>query len=139
MYPIPNNVDWSATAAWIALVVSIIGTIAGPIITTILTNRHQLNLRNLDIKERMLSQKELDIKECISSIGACVAFPTTETICLCGKNFHKVYPYISMEQWPTLDVFYKALVDEDIDTLNTLCPNIIHLLASLLLSNESSL
>ena len=42
-----HQIDWSATAAWIALAISIIS----PAITTILTNRHQLKLRELDIQE----------------------------------------------------------------------------------------
>lgn len=43
-----HQIDWSATAAWIALAISIIS----PAITTILTNRHQLKLRKLDIQEK---------------------------------------------------------------------------------------
>ena len=43
-----HQIDWSATAAWIALAISIIS----PAITTILTNRHQLKLRELDIQEK---------------------------------------------------------------------------------------
>ena len=62
MNPIPNNVDWSATAAWISLVISITGTILGPIITTILTNRHQLKLRRLDLQEKSISEKYSVIK-----------------------------------------------------------------------------
>lgn len=43
-----HQIDWSATAAWIALAISIIS----PAITTILANRHQLKLRKLDIQEK---------------------------------------------------------------------------------------
>lgn len=43
-----HQIDWSATAAWIALAISIIS----PAITTILSNRHQLKLRELDIQEK---------------------------------------------------------------------------------------
>jgi len=41
-------VDWSATAAWIALAVAIIS----PIITTIITNSHQSKLKRLEIVEK---------------------------------------------------------------------------------------
>ena len=58
MPSVPNNVDWSATAAWIALVISIIGTVASPLITTVLTNRHQLKLRALDIKQNSIRTYE---------------------------------------------------------------------------------
>lgn len=46
-----HQIDWSATAAWIALAISIIS----PAITTILANRHQLKLRKLDIQENILT------------------------------------------------------------------------------------
>lgn len=47
-----STFDWNAAAAWIALAISLVGSIAGPIITTILTNRHQLKLRMMDIHEK---------------------------------------------------------------------------------------
>lgn len=36
--------DWSATAAWTALIVSIVGTVLGPIIHSCIDNRHQLKM-----------------------------------------------------------------------------------------------
>lgn len=46
----PQLIDWNSTAAWIALIVSIVGTISSPIINTLLSNRHQLKIRKLDTK-----------------------------------------------------------------------------------------
>ena len=43
-------IDWSATIAWIAFFISLIGTIASPLITTWLTNRYKLKLRELDLQ-----------------------------------------------------------------------------------------
>lgn len=62
----PTNIDWGATAAWIALAVAIIS----PIITTIITNMHQskmkrleiLNTRGLEIIERYLAVTTRQIK-----------------------------------------------------------------------------
>lgn len=55
--PIMTPMDWSATAAWIALAISIVGTIASPIINSILNNRYQLKLHNLDLKNKYQEQR----------------------------------------------------------------------------------
>lgn len=132
MNPIPNNLDWSATAAWIALAISITGTIIGPIVNTILTNLHQLKIHQMESRDKLISERNKVIRDCISSIGSCVAFANVDSIISCGNHFHNVYAYVPKEKWPLLDSFYQALVNQDYKTLTKLCPDIIHLLASLL-------
>lgn len=58
--PDTSNIDWSATAAWIALAVAIIS----PIITTIISNCHQSEMKRLEIMEK----RGLDIIENYISI-----------------------------------------------------------------------
>ena len=69
-----HQIDWSATAAWIALAISIIS----PAITTILTNRHQLKLRELDIQEKHSSTynaaRAATIEDFISKVGKYISF-----------------------------------------------------------------
>jgi len=132
MDPIPNNLDWSATAAWIALAISIIGTIVGPIVTTILTNRHQLKIHQMESYDKAQAEKNQIIRDCISNIGSCVAYANVDNIISCGEHFHSVYAYVSQEKWPLLDSFYQALIEQNGDVLGKMCPEIIHLLASLL-------
>lgn len=133
MHPIPNNVDWSATAAWIALVISVTGTFAGPIVTAILTNRHQLKLRKLDIAEKAESERIQIIQQCISSIGARMAYPNDSNSTNFGNDFFPVYAYVSIEQWETLDTFYQAATSrQNFQTAKKMLPQVIHLLASLL-------
>lgn len=50
-----TSIDWSATAAWIALAVAIIS----PIITTIISNFHQAKMKHLEI----LENRGLDVIE----------------------------------------------------------------------------
>ncbi|CUP51876.1 hypothetical protein [Enterocloster clostridioformis] len=47
---IPNNTDWSATAAWIALAISIIT----PTISLLLNNIHQRKLKQLELMKHPL-------------------------------------------------------------------------------------
>lgn len=133
MYPIPNNLDWSATAAWIALAISIVGTIVGPIVTTILTNRHQLKIHQMQALDRANTEKDQIIRDCISSIGSCIAYGNNDNIISCGKCFPKIYSYVPLEKWPLLDSFYQALAEHNGDALAEMYPEIIHLLASLLI------
>ena len=133
MKPIPNNVDWSATAAWIALVISVTGTFAGPIITAILTNRHQLKLRKLDIAEKISSERMQVIQQCISSIGAYMATINDSNKTNLGKDFYAVYAYVPLNQWEMLDTFYlSATSNKNFQTAKEMLPQVIHLLASLL-------
>lgn len=43
-----KSIDWSATAAWIALVVAIVS----PVITAIISNHHQAKMKHLEIIEK---------------------------------------------------------------------------------------
>ena len=50
---IPNNTDWSATSAWIALAISIIT----PTISLLLNNIHQRKLKQLELQTKNTFQK----------------------------------------------------------------------------------
>lgn len=132
MTPIPNNVDWSATAAWIALAISITGTIAGPLINTVLANRHQLKLRQLDLQEKSLSEKYDVLKKCISEIGSCIANPDSINMSEFGRAYFPVYAYVPKQHWELLDAFYAAVNSPDFDNAEQMHPQIIHLLSELL-------
>lgn len=128
--------DWSATAAWIALAISIIGTIASPLITTILTNRHQRSLRELEIKQRATEQYDerrfLAINTFISMSGKCLSHPNNDNVREFGACFHNIYPYVSRELWTTLDDLYSAVTSNNWGHARELHPNIIHELAGIL-------
>ena len=112
---IPNNVDWSATAAWIALVISIIGTIVGPIVTTILTNQHQLKLRELDIAHKNIEEynkeKFATINDFISSVGRCIANPTPALIEDVGAIYYNVYLYVPNSLHKRLNDLHDCISD----------------------------
>lgn len=128
--------DWSATAAWIALAISIIGTIVSPIITSVITNRHQLELRKMDIEQRAVEQynkqRFLAIDSFISKAGRCLAHPTTDNAREFGDCFHNIYPYVSCDLWDKLDKLYSAVISNNWSTAKDLHPEIIHALAEIL-------
>lgn len=133
---IPNNVDWSATAAWIALVVSIIGTIAGPIISSLINNSHQLKIRKLEIQEKTLESYENKRHEIItsflSSVGLFLSHPNTYNIESFGRSFYSVYQYIPESSWNNFDEFYLLCISKNYDLAREKFPTISHELNAIL-------
>lgn len=110
--------DWSATAAWIALVISVIGTIAGPIITALITNNHQLKLRKLDIDEKQISEysehRRYAIENFLSSTSKYLSDCQYKNIEVCGENFFQVYSYVPQNLWEPLNTLYSYICEENI-------------------------
>lgn len=136
MSAIPNNVDWSATAAWIALAISITGTIVGPIITTILTNRYQLKLRELDIKQSAFDSYNSNrfdaINTFISKAGRCLSYLDENSVMDFGGAYHCVYQYVPTEYWDKLDEFYDVLISYKWSEAKQLYPPIARYLSEIL-------
>ena len=125
---IPNNVDWSATAAWIALVISIVGTIIGPIVTALINNQHQLKILRIDLKTKEETERQTVLRSCISGIGLFLSHPNASTLEDFGKVFHTSYAFLPIEKWDTMDSFYALLISEEYEKARQLLPEIIHLL-----------
>ncbi len=106
----PQEIDWNATAAWIALIVSVVGTIASPIITAIITNHHQTELRKLDIQEKNAEEynraKHAAFDAFISDTGRYLTSHGAEATESFSKSFHIIYQYVPCEMWSELDEFY---------------------------------
>lgn len=130
-----GNIDWSATAAWIALAISIVGTILSPIITTILTNRYQLKLRKMDIQQRTVETYETNrftaINAFISKSGKCLFYTDDSSVKELGSVFHCVYQYVPNDYWPVLDNFYLLLISHDWKSAKQEYPEIIHKLSKI--------
>ncbi|MEY8279259.1 hypothetical protein [Blautia marasmi] len=128
--------DWSAIAAWIALAISVTGTIIGPIITTVLANRHQIRLRQLDMHEQTIKDYEERrfqiITSFLSSSGRCLAYMDTNSLAEFGKSYHSVYQYVPQNLWPQLDEFYMLTVENQIAEARNKFPSISHTLIDLL-------
>lgn len=127
-----NTIDWSATAAWIALVISITGTVVGPIVTSVLNNHHQLKMKKLELEESLLSKRIDIMKQCISGIGLVLAYPNSSNLTEFGKSFHNVYMYIPPDKWYDLDCFYNYVISGEIDIAKERCPEVIKMLTETL-------
>lgn len=130
-----NSIDWSATAAWTALIISIVGSIIGPIISAIFTNRHQLKMHQLSSYETQLSRynesRSKVFSDFVSCVGKCIAFCNNENLADCGAAYFQIYQYIPKTYWDSLDKLYVSLCETDLDTASSIYPQIIHLIGEL--------
>ena len=131
-----ESIDSSTIAAFAALMVSIIGTIIGPIVTTMLTNRHQLKLRKLDIRQKNIEAYEerrfLAINTFIAKAGKCLAFQNVESVTEFGEAFHCIYQYVPTNLWNDLDEFYADITAQYWVNARIKYPPITHKLAEIL-------
>ena len=131
-----SSIDWDATAAWAALAISIVGSIISPIITTILTNRYQVKLRQMDIHTNTISAYEKNRFETLNTFiaksGKCLAYFDETSVSELGEFYFQIYQYVPIELWNTLDEFYECLINFDRKNACKMHPLIIHRLAEIL-------
>ena len=127
-----HQIDWSATAAWIALAISIIS----PAITTILTNRHQLRLRELDIQEKHANTYNATrasiIEDFISKVGKYISYSSSTARQECAESFFLIYAYTPQSLWPFLDDLNNKIESNDFTGARELFNGISKSLACLL-------
>lgn len=121
-------VDWNATAAWIALIISVVGTVIGPIVTASLNNTHQLKMYDIQRTQKRMDERECLFKAAIASVGAATGELTPETLTGLGRDLHNVYAFIPFKDWKSLDSFFYYACTYDREHLRELCPSITSLL-----------
>ncbi|GLG06168.1 hypothetical protein ACI3DN_12455 [Sellimonas catena] len=112
------------------------GTIAGPIITALITNKHQLKLRELDIKQAALDNYEQNRFKAINTFfekaGRCLSFLDEESIKDFCSVHHCIYQYLPTDFWDELDTFYNAVIAYKWDIAQNLYPLIVRSLSDIL-------
>lgn len=138
------NYSLADISAFVALIISILGTVISPLVSAYLTNRHALKLRKMDIEE-----KKLDIKENAISLynsqrlnaitnflalsGQCLAYPhNQQSFEAYGKSHFCIYQYVPQDFLKTLDDFYAAMTSYDWEKAKKLYPDITHRLSEML-------
>ena len=129
---IADHANWNSILTLVALILSIVGSFLGPIITSVITNKHQLKLRELDHKDAIHQQREQIIRDCISGIGACLSCSNPESEKKFGESFHAVYSFVDPKYWYKLDFFYNDMISGQRANARERCSDIIQLLIPLL-------
>ena len=100
-------VDWSATAAWIMLALTLVISIISPVITTYLNNRFQLKRIKLENenkeKEVYYQKRQATIDAFISSTGKCIFLANSNSYRELGEAFYSIYLYVPSSLWPDID------------------------------------
>ena len=100
---IPNNTDWSATAAWIALAISIIT----PTISLLLNNIHQRKLKQLELQHETSTDY---YKQCKETYENFITQDSSHLYSLGGNQidyeraYQKLFLYIPKEHWHVLEL-----------------------------------
>ena len=124
-----------ASAAWIALIISVIGTIASPIITALITNRHQVKLRRQDIQQRAYESYCQSRQETIANFLRQVShhiFTKGDDRTIHLTDYHCVYQYVPADSWDNLDLLYDAITSYKWDKAKSIYPSIARQLGEIL-------
>ena len=131
-----QSIDWSAIAAWIAVIISIIGVSVGPLLTACINNKHQLKLRKFDIEEKEMSEycsrRRTAIENFLSSTSKYLSDCQYKNVEVCGESFFQVYPYVPKELWNDLDYLYTCICEEKVTVARSFFLKISNQLAEIL-------
>ncbi|MCD8104492.1 MAG: hypothetical protein LUF35_05715 [Lachnospiraceae bacterium] len=112
----PSTIDWNATAAWIALAISIVGTIASPLITSLLNNRHQLKMYKMKAVEKRLgsinSARTAALESYLANTGKYISTQYPPHQAKFSSTYFAVYQYVPERLWDSLDDLYNLIEQE---------------------------
>ena len=129
-------VDWSATAAWITLVVTLIISIVSPVITTWMNHRFQLRLTELETKNKEIEnhylKKRAVIDDFIASVGKCLFRADSTALQECGQSFYAIYVYVPPSLWPDIDTLLQLITARELERAQEHFSNLTKSLAGIL-------
>lgn len=129
-------VDWSATAAWITLVVTLIISIVSPVITTWMNHRFQLRLAELEAKNKEIEhhylKKRAVIDDFIASVGKCLFRADSTALQECGQSFYAIYVYVPPSLWPNIDTLLQLITARELERAQEHFSNLTKSLAGIL-------
>lgn len=128
-----NPMDWNASAAWVALAISIIT----PTISLLLNNLHQRKLKRLELrhqKEMEYYQKQSEVFKNFLKYSGSHLRSINGDVFAYTSAYHELFMYVPCEYWDQLIAFNEAVCSKDSDPAeaNKLYLNVTKILASLL-------
>lgn len=112
-------IDWSSTAAWITLAITLSISIISPIITTWMNHRFQLQLAELEAKNKEIEnhylKKRAVIDDFIASVGKCLFRADSAALQECGQSFYAIYVYVPTSLWPDIDTLLRLITARELE------------------------
>ena len=113
-------IDWSSTAAWLGIFVTLAISIITPAVTTYLNNQFQLKIKKeerLQKDQEFLYEKKLSAyRDFLQSVGKSLHYTSRTNLLEIGKNIYELYLYLPEEHWHHLDSLTASIYKEDFDT-----------------------
>lgn len=107
-------VDWSATAAWVTVLLTLIVSIITPAISRILERRYQLKIKKIEQYEKLYIQgfeKKRDLyTEFLRCTGKCISHANAECLQDAGKVIYEMYVYSPKDWWDDIDKINQFMV-----------------------------
>ncbi|MBE5984665.1 MAG: hypothetical protein E7248_15380 [Paenibacillaceae bacterium] len=129
-------IDWSATAAWITLALTLAISIISPVISTYLSNKFQLKIREYEKFDKELEQHYLEKREIlqgfISNTGKLLNRRDTDSLKDYGEHFYLVYTYLPKDHWNKIDLLHQHIQSIDYELAQTSLLEISKIIAELL-------
>ncbi|MFR3729131.1 hypothetical protein [Lacrimispora sp.] len=129
-------IDWSATAAWVTLALTLVISIVSPVISTYLSNKFQLKIREYEKSEKEVEQHYLEKREIlqgfISNTGKLLNRRDSDSLKDCGEHFYLVYTYLPKEHWNKIDLLHQHIQNVDYASAQTLLLEVSKVIAELL-------
>ena len=129
--------QWDTTIAFVGLLLTLVFSIITPAITTALTNRFQLRLKQTESRQneldRKFSKKANIYESSLETVGRYIHYADQENASSLGAYLYQLYLYLPAEHWQLLDSLTDTLAKKKFEDSNA---QLIAL--SKVLSNELS-
>lgn len=118
-----------------ALIISVLGSVIGPLVTALINNRHQLKVLKLQTQQSTYDsytqKRSAAFQNFLSDVGRYISnsdFPNASGF---GASFFVVYQYVPESDWGLLDTLYEASLSSDIGEMEKYYSEVMHLIARL--------
>ena len=133
--------DWSSTAAWLGIFVTLAISILTPAITTFLNNRFQLKLKKMEFehseKSDLYSKKYFVYEGFMQGVGKCIQLHNRDNVTAAGSFLYELYLYLPSKHWELLDSLAQDLEQNNWQPAHTTFVEICKILSTELTASQT--
>lgn len=138
-----SSVSSDNVPVYAALIISILGSVIGPLITALINNRHQLKILKLQTQQSAydsyVQKRSAAFQNFLSDVGRYISNSDFSNASGFGASFFIVYQYVPEYSWKLLDTLYEASLSSDIGEMKKYYAEVMHLIAKLSLEQPPKL
>ena len=138
-----SSVSSDNVPVYAALIISVLGSVIGPLITALINNRHQLKILKLQTQQSAYDsyaqKRSAAFQNFLSDVGRYISNSDFSNASGFGASFFTVYQYVPEDSWKLLDTLYEASLSSDIGEMKKYYAEVMHLIAKLSLEQPPKL